>query len=207
MAVMQLAFGLLVVVATTVTTSSEGTKNLEWKNHYDSAKRTAQAVKRPLVVVIEDDKEKIDEDSLRGKSERILLQERFQLVRVDANTAYGRKVALAFGAKKLPYTAVTDEQSQRIVFRKAGPMSKSDWTLALAESVKTQGDTVSTSVETHVYAAPNSSAASVNVEYPVYSAPQPVFADPVMTHQPIISSEMFAPNGLYVMPIGAQCVT
>lgn len=227
MTIVHVAFGLMVLAASSATTNSGTQKNLEWKKHYEVAKQRAQAAKRPLVVVIEDPttEQKLDEESLGDESREILLKEDFELVRVNARTNYGKRVAQAFGAKRLPYTAVTNEMSNRIVFRKAGRMSKTDWTLALAESVKTKGMVSETPVSVKTSQPTSAVVEQVVVEQPYveqsYSS-QPVFSQPTVqaaapatqvysqpttTFKPIISQEMFAPNGLYVMPIGQQCVT
>jgi|GEM_PF-3029925 len=118
---------------------------LHWQKHYDLAKEVAQQKARPLVVVLENPKvnsEKIDETKLCEKKRKQLTTDHFELVRVDVNTNYGKRVAAAFGAKQFPYTAVTDDRSTRIVFRKAGQMSEKDWTLALAKSAKTKENRV-----------------------------------------------------------------
>lgn len=130
---------VLFVLSSTLLAKTDGAKQLElkWRRHYDSAKVEAQKAKRPLVVVIEkpdSSQEKIDETKLTPKDRKKIATEKFELVRVDATTDYGKRVAKAFGARKFPYTAVTDKQSVKIVFRKEGQMSQKDWTLALAKS-------------------------------------------------------------------------
>ena len=225
MTIVHVALGLMVLAASSATTNSSGQKNLQWKKHYEAAKQSAQAAKRPLVVVIEDPsaEEKLDEESLSKDSRDILVQEDFELVRVNAATDYGKRVAAAFGAKKLPYTAVTNEMSSKIVFRKAGRTSKTDWTLALAESVKTKGMAAEEVVSQPVVSQPvvtaehvavaSQSPVHASVSQPVYSEPvttattQPIYSQPTTVFKPIISQDMFAPNGMYVMPIGQQCVT
>ena len=131
---------VLVCLTSSVITDSgtiDQKTKLRWHRKYDVAKKKAQSMSRPLVVVLEnpqDHAQKIDETKLREKNRLKLAKERFELVRVDVNTDYGKRVAAAFGAKRLPYTAITDDRSAQIVFRKAGQMSEEDWTLALARS-------------------------------------------------------------------------
>lgn len=218
MTLIHVVFGLMVLAASSATTNTGGQQNLEWKKHYEVAKQSAQAAKRPLVVVIEDPstEQKLDEDSLSDDSRDILLKEDFELVRVNATTEYGKRVARAFGAKKLPYIAVTDEMSNRIVFRKAGRMSKTDWTLALAESVKTKGmesvaaEVVSQPASQPMISQPTSTAVEqlgVAQAVQVVAPAQQIYSQPTTVFKPVISQEMFAPNGMYSMPIGQQCVT
>ena len=187
----RLLVGLLLLAFMGTVAHSE-TTGIAWNTNYGTAKRIAQATKRPLLVVIENSKSKasqIDEKSLDGTPREKLLRQDFELVRVDANTDYGRRVAKAFGVQSFPYTAVTDGGSKRIVFRKSGPMSKSDWTLALAKSEQA-GAPVGLS---------SSSIGGQVISQP--SAVYPVITQPMNT----ISTELFAPNGFY-QPAG-QCFT
>lgn len=137
MTVFQLTGVLMCLAASVVTESTDVKTKLHWQKHYDSAKEVAQAKARPLVVVLENPSrksEKIDESKLQEKNRKTLAKERFELVRVDVNTDYGKKVAEAFGATKFPFTAVTDKKSRHIVYRKQGQMTSTDWTFALAKS-------------------------------------------------------------------------
>lgn len=112
-------------------------REISWNTHYGVAKRSAEQTQRPLLVVIENPDNtdtKIDESKLDSKSREELRRQKFEIVRVDATTKYGELVAKAFGVERFPYTAVTDNGSKKIVFRKSGPMSKSDWMLAFAKS-------------------------------------------------------------------------
>lgn len=201
----QLTLTIMLTAATTVTTL--GANNLQWKSHYGTAKRSAQATQRPLVVVIEHshEQDQIDDGSLGNDSREILASKDFELVKVDANTDYGKRVALAFGAREFPYTAVTDDASKRIVFRKSGQMSESDWTLALAKSIKTEttlepqpAKQVSevVVVQKPVVVQP---ASSYTVTSTNNTTPQPIYQSPI----PIQS---FAPSGFYQLP-ASQCVT
>ena len=114
-------------------------KGLQWNKNYGQSKRVAQAAKRPMLLVLEDPKQrkKLDETKLSKNERTILTKEKFELCRVDVTTDYGKRVAQAFGAKTFPYTVVTDDASKNIVYRKPGPMSQSDWTLALAKPRRT----------------------------------------------------------------------
>jgi len=224
MTLSQLAFLLFVVTCTSVTSAS--THDLHWKNHYGTAKRTAQAAKRPLVVVIEHSDQgadKIDDESLDGKSREKLANEDFELVKVDAKTAYGMRVAEAFGVQQFPYTAVTDDVSERIVFRKSGPMSQSDWTVALAKSAETktldsqvgtekvvvQKPIVTTGIPTSgIQQVYDDSQPAIQSFQPQVTVVQPsTYAQPQIqpAFQNLVSPQIFAPNGLYQVP--SQCLT
>ena len=212
MTLVQLAFVLLTVTSTSVTTNAN--HELHWKSHYGTAKRSAQAAKRPLVVVIENSaqtSDKIDVKSLDGESREKLATEDFELVRVDAKTEYGKRVARAFGVQDFPYTAVTDDVSERIVFRKSGPMSQSDWTVALAKSAETkklvsewvvvQNPAVMSEVQPVMI--PSQQPAPTYQPHAIVIQPN-TCAEPQF--QPLVAPQMFAPNGLYQMP-AAQCLT
>ena len=128
---------IVVCLASSVVTSPTTEATLQWQEHYGAAKRLAQKTERPLLVVLENPANpagKIDETKISEKDRQAIAKQKFELVRVDVNTDYGKRVAKAFGAKSFPYTAVTDDRSVNIVYRKAGPMSEKDWRVALAKS-------------------------------------------------------------------------
>jgi hypothetical protein len=141
MSVIQIT-SVLVCIASSVVGNSPAEKvALRWRDHYEVAKNVAQAAEHPLLVVLENPTkttEKIDETKLNEQDRQTIATQEFELVRVDVNTDYGKRVAAAFGATKFPYTAVTDDRSVNIVYRKAGQMSERDWTVALAKSKQTE---------------------------------------------------------------------
>ena len=109
---------------------------LRWNDDYGNAKQAAQSSERPMVVVLENPEntgQRLDTDKLGDLNRDRLRSKQYELCRINVNTAYGKLVADAFGANQFPYTAVTDDKSKRIVFRKAGQMSQLDWTHALAK--------------------------------------------------------------------------
>ena len=163
---------LAAVVATGFVANSPDA-GLRWNEHYGRAKAAAEASKRPMVVVLENPSnvnESIDEEQLSEQDRARLRAKNFELCRVNVGTAYGKRVAEAFGAKTFPYTAVTDAQSKSIVFRKAGKMSELDWSTALAKSDAT-ADSLATSQPRTVR--------KVVVE-PVQRTPVTSFGGPVM---------------------------
>lgn len=158
---------VLAILISGVVSSASGDSGLSWKRHYDSAKRIAQAAKKPLVVVLENPKsanQKIDISKLAANDLRMLSKGSFELCRVDATTDYGKKVAAAFGAREFPYTVVTDNKSKRIVFRKPGQMSRKDWTLALAKS-RTAADDVDRVVARKVVVDDTSQSMSQSIQW------------------------------------------
>ena len=174
--------------------------SITWNTHYGSAKRVAQATKRPLLVVIENTGTVPNqiEAELDDSSKKKILKQDFELVRVDANTDYGKRVAKAFGARSFPYTAVTDGASERIVFRKAGPMSQTDWTVALAKSAKAPPATPVKVVQSQQL-----------IGQPIIVNPQPavvIHSQPIIQSQPSISTDFFTPNGVFQLP-ASQCFT
>ena len=108
--------------------------DLEWSHDYGKAKAAAAASQRPLLVVLEDpadDDARFDDQMFVAKDSNLKLIRQFELCRVDVKTAYGKRVAKAFGVTKLPYTAITDKTAKYITFRGAGPMSTEQWTKTL----------------------------------------------------------------------------
>jgi hypothetical protein len=110
---------------------------LDWKKNYGTAKDAAQAARCPLVVVIENSEvagEKLDDERMTEENRLKIKQKKFELCRVDISTKYGKLVAEAFGAKKLPFVAISDRSTKSIVFRKSGQMNGADWSTAIAKS-------------------------------------------------------------------------
>jgi hypothetical protein len=108
---------------------------LQWSNHYASAKNEAAAAQRPLLVVLEnpdDPAGRLNTDQIAGDATQVQLLEHYQLCRMDVTTDYGQRVAAAFGAKQFPFTAITDKSARYIMFRSAGPMSTEQWKQTLA---------------------------------------------------------------------------
>ena len=208
----QLFLMLCSIVASSVTTTGGSTEHLPWQSHYGQAKRNAQAAKRPLVVVIENsDNIQLKDSEIAGEPRKKLASRQYELVRVDARTDYGRRVAKAFGAQEFPYIAVTDKVSKRIVFRKAGQMTQADWTLALAKSEQIVAES-KTNARARVVVGPSSSGGEV-----IVGSSSPAIARPVVVHdsgsvitqpsyQPIVTPQMFAPAGVYQLP-ASQCLT
>ena len=203
MTVTQIALSMVMLFTNFLTNVQED--RLTWNRHYADAKRAAQTSKRPMVVVLENPtspQEKLDVRKLSDTDRSILRQENFELCRVDVNTNYGKRVAEAFGAKSFPYTAVTDDESRKIVFRKAGQMSKLDWTVALAKS-RIGGEAEHRMVARKMEVAhPQVSAAETWLEQPTTIAPSPIFTDygtPV--HSPTLWSQPM------IMPPATQCFT
>ena len=129
---------LLVTIMATSSMAVTTTDGLNWSTHYGKAKLRATAAKRPMVVVIEDPSDvskRMDDQVLATGTLQKL--NKYQLCRVDASTPYGKRVAEAFGADRLPFTAVTDREVKQITYRKAGKMSSEQWTTALNGNTRT----------------------------------------------------------------------
>ena len=129
---------LLVTIMATSTVAVTTTDGLEWSTHYGKAKSQATVARRPLVVVIEDpsDASKRMDNEILATSTLEKLNE-YQLCRVDASTPYGKRVAEAFGAKQLPFTAITDRKVRQITYRKVGQMSPEQWASAVDGQTRT----------------------------------------------------------------------
>ena len=113
---------------------------LQWSNRYHGAVNVAtngaRKTKRPLVLVIENTntRKSTFEDNLDSESKKYLVENQFELVKVDAKTKHGYKLAKTVGAGKLPLVLVTKSDASEVVFRRSGQMSKHDWKNALAKS-------------------------------------------------------------------------
>ncbi|MCP4190708.1 MAG: hypothetical protein GY768_08775 [Planctomycetaceae bacterium] len=123
------------MAATSLAVSATG--DLDWSTHYGNAKAKASQSNRPLLVIIENPTvaaDRLDDSALVQNKERVAIVKNYELCRVDASTPYGKRVAAAFGAKTLPYTAVTDRAARYITYRRAGKMSADQWSRALGQS-------------------------------------------------------------------------
>lgn len=87
--------------------------------------RQAKATQRPLIVVLENPRD-LNQVATKLYANRQLLQ-RFELCRLDVNSAYGREVAAVMNATELPFAAITDAKCQSISFRSSGNFSRKHW--------------------------------------------------------------------------------
>ncbi|MDG2380924.1 MAG: hypothetical protein P8N76_04565 [Pirellulaceae bacterium] len=140
------------MAATSLAVSATG--DLDWSTHYGNAKAKASQSNRPLLVIIENPTvaaDRLDDSALVKNKERVAIVKNYELCRVDASTAYGKRVAAAFGAKSLPYTAVTDRSARYITYRRAGKMSADQWAQALGQSQRMSAVFDSTNWSTGTY--------------------------------------------------------
>ena len=105
-------------------------------------------------------------------------------------------------------------------------MSRTDWTVALAKSVRTDAQVMHYDNVVHaeptytqhaypiqeaVQTVSNKVTSHQVVEQPVDSGQAMHFQSPVAVQmpvqQPVIPTQMFAPNGIFVLPMQQQCVT
>lgn len=145
---------LLVNLMAATSLAVTATGDLDWSTHYGDAKASAARSNRPLLVVIENPEvaaASLDDTALVKSQDRVQLMKSYELCRVDASTPYGKRVAAAFGAKTLPYTAVTDRSARYITYRKSGKMSSDQWSQALGQPQRTSAIFDSTIWSTGTY--------------------------------------------------------
>jgi hypothetical protein len=102
-----------------------------WMDNYGEALETARTARKPLLVVL--DVSTSADESLRPVAHRSVapLLKSYVLCRVDVSTPYGEKVAAAFEAKSFPYVAVIDNRGSKILARRQGELSQSEWSTLL----------------------------------------------------------------------------
>ncbi len=125
---------LLMAAMATASLAVSTPQDLEWSDHYANAKVQAAAEHRPLLVVLENSEDpngRLDDVLVNDETEVELLQH-YRLCRMDVKTDYGKRVAAAFGAKKFPFTAITDSSAQYITFQSGGVMTAEQWKQTLA---------------------------------------------------------------------------
>jgi hypothetical protein len=132
----------------------------EWIGDYGEALRACRTTRRPLLIVLEDPSARVAARhiSYRPEAQQIQLLDSYICCRIDVSTPYGRKVADAFRAKTYPTAVVIDKTASRILARKNGYHSASDWSNFLAAHQTGQ--------------APASRPA---ITYPAYSSPAGCF--------------------------------
>ena len=106
-----------------------------WQDDYSQALATAQADRKPLLVVIDnpDQPQQTLRQVSHAKADSSALLENYHLCRIDASTEYGRQVADSFGVKSYPYTVITDRSAKKIIYRKGGEFSDAQWATTLAD--------------------------------------------------------------------------
>lgn len=111
---------------------------VQWQSNYGEALAATRADdQQPLLVVLDEpqtDEARV-EPTLLGegdaKATDAKLLKRFRLCHIDASTPYGKKVASAFKAKRFPHVAIIDKSGKVVLFKKSGPIDKTEWTNAL----------------------------------------------------------------------------
>ncbi len=107
---------------------------IEWSADYGASLATTRANDRPLLVQLERPNTGSAEmkPAALGESLDYLLLAKYDRCRIDVTTEYGAKVAKVFQATRFPSTVIIDRTGRRILFRKQGHFTPSDWSATLA---------------------------------------------------------------------------
>jgi len=119
---------------------------LQWQTDYGKALAATRADSRPLLVVLDvpdNPKTTVETKQVAKDESQEKLLSAFQLCHVDASTAYGKKVAKAFGTSTFPYTAIIDKSGSVVICRKEGQLSNDQWQKILAKYRTGQRDSES----------------------------------------------------------------
>ena len=119
-----------------------------WQADYGKALAATRSNDLPLLVVLDvpsDPESAVKSDQLEAKGEQSELLGAYQRCRIDASTAYGKKVAEVFGAKEFPFTAIIDKTSSVVLCKKTGQLDDSQWLETLATYQKGEKPTRYTS--------------------------------------------------------------
>ncbi len=106
-----------------------------WLDDYGAALRRAKFQRLPLLVVIEDpnDKEsRIEQIRYAADQTECDLFNNYKLCRDGVPTTYGKAVADAFKAERLPHTSIIHNTASVQNLIKAGSFTTDGWTNALA---------------------------------------------------------------------------
>ena len=122
-----LAFLTLFVVTSTVQAAESS-----WLTNYGDAMELARTTARPLLLVIShDDLFPVSTGQPAQPSHDLL--DAYVLCRIDANSAYGKRVAEAFHATELPHSVIIDKTTKKILYRKAGRATNDAWNATLTK--------------------------------------------------------------------------
>jgi len=114
--------------------SGPSLQRLDWETDYGKALQATRVHSKPLLIVLDnptDQAARIQPARLRPDDTGRELLRPYQLCHVDVSTSYGQEVAKAFKAQQFPYTAIIDRGGKRIIYRKSGPFSTTDWAATL----------------------------------------------------------------------------
>ena len=116
--------------------------DLQWGDHYGTARKQAIASGKPLLVVIERERNAGNAATSSSSMANVSwndhqttreLLANYELCRIDGDSDYGRRVAKAFKASRLPMTAIVDKTGEWTVFIKTGDLSTQALNDALRE--------------------------------------------------------------------------
>lgn len=106
----------------------------QWIGDYGIALEQTALDSKPLLIVIDDPKVaegRIEQVSYVSDAAQAQLLANYTLCHVDATTPYGQKVAEAFDAPGLPFTAIIDKTGSRQIYRNAGTYTPEQWSATL----------------------------------------------------------------------------
>ncbi|MCA9266942.1 MAG: thioredoxin family protein [Planctomycetales bacterium] len=107
-----------------------------WTSDYAQALDAARAGSKPLLVVFHQPnqpEQAIQQVGYTQDNSATAMLENYELCQIDVSTENGKRVAEAFRAKSFPYTVITDKTAKRVIYRKAGAFSDSQWITTLAD--------------------------------------------------------------------------
>ena len=106
-----------------------------WHEDYTEALQAARGDRKPLLVVLHNPQQAQQKLSqvTHVTTEANSLLENYHVCRIDVSTANGKRVAGVFRATSFPYTVITDRNAQKIIFRKGGAFTDTQWSETLAD--------------------------------------------------------------------------
>ncbi len=109
-------------------------EKLDWNTDYGKALEATRANSKPLLIVLDkpgEEKSRIRPVRFQPDPTARELLKPYELCHVDVTTSYGQKVAKAFKAEQFPFTAIIDRTGKRIIYKKAGSFTTTDWAVTL----------------------------------------------------------------------------
>lgn len=125
---------LLTALALAASAALPAEEEVLWLGDYGTALEATRELEKPLLIVIDDSGQPEGKSRHVGATQEKTNAEllgRYVLCHVDVTTEYGKRVADVFKVKQYPFTAIIDNNGEKIIYRKSGQLDDSEWATAL----------------------------------------------------------------------------
>ena len=123
------------IIGTWMLCMAASTPTATWHSDYTEALKAAREDGKPLLVVMHNPQQVQQQltQVSHSNGEASSLLDNYHVCQIDVSTANGKRVADVFRATSFPYTVITDRQAKKIIYRKGGAFTDSQWSETLAD--------------------------------------------------------------------------